>query len=546
MSRTLDPNIQYEYDGKPVVGGKAYYGVANQDPKLNPIAIYGERTLSTPPLINPQDTDDQGRVENPIYVGVNEYSYLVEDILGNQISFQPLLEPLNTLGLVTQDPDLNGFKFINVGDAVANDQFATLGQSNIAYAQTITTDISSTPDAIVANLPLPPLGLVDDFRVVVKLTHGKNTLINPTFKLNGFAPKTIYRGANEALIPGDTKGVDNYLHLAYNGGLDAWCLINTDTQGIIDQNVDMDGFKFTNVADATANDEFVSLGQANKSYIQAVNSDVSSAPDAIVALISPALASLSDKQPVIVCLQHGPNTITTPTLDLGFGAKIIYRDSNQPLRIGDTVGQDNCAIFVYDAVLDKFQILNAFYPGENSVGNFQVAVGTLNGDRITPGTLPSGSIAAGSIGSAELANNIIDENKMRSPTVGNTYVIKRLVPAGTFVETSNDSYPNALINRMGASDRYAGFTCLQDGAATLRFTLRAQGANPVKARILKNSVQLGAEFDVSVNTQNTFTANLTFSLGDHIELQWKTTGVFADAGMSNVYITSGVKVGAIA
>lgn len=225
MPRTIDPNTQYEEDGKPIVGGKAYYGVANQDPKLNPIIIFSDRNTSVP-ITNPQDTDSQGRLLNPVYIKESQYSFQVDNLAGDQQLLELLLEPLNTQGLVTANIDMNGFKHFNVGVAAANDEYGTFGQNNELYPQVVDADGTSSLNAIVANLPVAPATLKNGQQIIVRLTHGANTITNPTFKLNAFTSKTIVRDTNDALVIGDMPGLNSYVHFIYNSSLDNYELMN--------------------------------------------------------------------------------------------------------------------------------------------------------------------------------------------------------------------------------------------------------------------------------------------------------------------------------
>ncbi len=69
-------------DGKPIVNGYIYVGVAGQDPKLNPVNIYSDRGLTTL-IANPQRTDAYGRAVNKVWVS-GRYSVKVEDRDGVQ------------------------------------------------------------------------------------------------------------------------------------------------------------------------------------------------------------------------------------------------------------------------------------------------------------------------------------------------------------------------------------------------------------------------------------------------------------------------------
>ena len=71
-----------DVNGKPIVNGYIYVGVAGQDPKLNPVVIYSDRGL-TVPIANPQRTDSYGRATNKIWVS-ERYSLKVEDANGVQ------------------------------------------------------------------------------------------------------------------------------------------------------------------------------------------------------------------------------------------------------------------------------------------------------------------------------------------------------------------------------------------------------------------------------------------------------------------------------
>jgi len=226
MPRTINPNIQYEKDGKPIVGGKVYYGVANQDPKTNPTPIFSDSQL-TVPITNPQILTDQGRLSTPVYVNVSQYSFQVDDSLDNQQLADPQLEPLNIVGLVSGNIDMNGFKIINAGDATANNEYATFGQNNKLYAQVLETDVSSTADALVVNMPVAPSSLGEQ-RIIVRMAPGlsANATTTPTLKLNAFTALPMVRDTNDPLFAGDTGGGRYYLDLTFSPADSRWHLAN--------------------------------------------------------------------------------------------------------------------------------------------------------------------------------------------------------------------------------------------------------------------------------------------------------------------------------
>lgn len=225
MPRTINPNQQYEKDGKPIVNGYLWYGVANQDPKLNPIVIYSDEEL-TVPITNPQRTDAQGRSQMPVYVAESEYSFLVEDENQVQQFLESDISPLNVPGLISADIDMNGFKHINVGDATANNQYLAYGQAQKMYPQVVYTNGASTRNAISVDLPIQPDALVDGQQVIVGILHNGNNIGNPTFKFGVEPAITVYRDNDDTLDNDDTGGQDYFCHFIYNQVLGKWNLHN--------------------------------------------------------------------------------------------------------------------------------------------------------------------------------------------------------------------------------------------------------------------------------------------------------------------------------
>lgn len=84
MPVIVDEHPQYVNEaGKPLVNGKIFIGVVNQDPKLNLAPIFSDREL-TIPIPNPQTLDSFGRTVNKMYVD-GRYSFKLEDSNGGQI-----------------------------------------------------------------------------------------------------------------------------------------------------------------------------------------------------------------------------------------------------------------------------------------------------------------------------------------------------------------------------------------------------------------------------------------------------------------------------
>lgn len=84
--------------------------------------------------------------------------------------------------------------------------------------------------------------------------------------------------------------------------------------------------------------------------------------NAITATFSPAFTSLAACAGYVLALPlTGANSTTTPTLNIdGLGAKTIVKGSNEALAVANIPGADFVGLFVYDASLDKFQMVNPY------------------------------------------------------------------------------------------------------------------------------------------------------------------------------------------
>lgn len=82
--------------------------------------------------------------------------------------------------------------------------------------------------------------------------------------------------------------------------------------------------------------------------------------DAITAVFSPVFASLAASAGIVLAIPlSGANTTSVPTLAIdGFTAKLVVTGSNSDIVVNGIPGGDFVGLFVYDASLDKFQLLN--------------------------------------------------------------------------------------------------------------------------------------------------------------------------------------------
>lgn len=91
-----------------------------------------------------------------------------------------------------------------------------------AYVNAAT--VVGTVDAIAATF-LPALTALTSQRLRVRAT-GANTTATPTFAPDGLTAKTVVKGSNQALVPGDIAGAGAWLDLQYDVTLDKWILLN--------------------------------------------------------------------------------------------------------------------------------------------------------------------------------------------------------------------------------------------------------------------------------------------------------------------------------
>jgi hypothetical protein len=82
-----------------------------------------------------------------------------------------------------------------------------------------------TVDAITAIFVPTIAALANNIEVMVEAS-GANTSTTPTFEPDGLIAKTMVKGSNQALIPGDVPGANFRMHLVFDATLDKWVLLN--------------------------------------------------------------------------------------------------------------------------------------------------------------------------------------------------------------------------------------------------------------------------------------------------------------------------------
>lgn len=196
-----------------------------------------------------------------------------------------------------------------------------------------------------------------------------------------------------------------------------------NTQGLVTSDIDMNGFKHLNVAEATENNQYLTLGQAFRMFPQAVVVDATSAPDAIVANLPVNPIALLFGQPIRLYLTHGANTGPF-TIKLGaFGAKFAYKGNNLAPDAGDTWGNQAFIDVIYDITLDKYQILNPknsenakLLQGQN--GAYYLARVNHTGTQVMATISDAGALATlNSVGAAEIDTNAVGQSEIAANAV---------------------------------------------------------------------------------------------------------------------------------
>ncbi len=148
MTAILNEHQQWVTNGGiPIVNGRVYFGVVNQDPKANPITIYSDRLL-TSVLANPQPTDSNGRTINKVWVD-GQYSLKLENSTGSQL-YQQLDFGSDFVGGIISLKNIQGANTI-VSNAIPFLTSLVDGQLfELTLAQTNTGDVTLKIDSQVA------------------------------------------------------------------------------------------------------------------------------------------------------------------------------------------------------------------------------------------------------------------------------------------------------------------------------------------------------------------------------------------------------------
>ncbi|HET8688583.1 MAG TPA: hypothetical protein VFM18_18370 [Methanosarcina sp.] len=89
------------------------------------------------------------------------------------------------------------------------------------------TDATGTANALIANYN-PAVSTLYDGLVIYLGANAVNSSSNVTLQVNSFSPLPVYKGTNQALLPGDIGGLNHEMLMMYNAGTNSFTLLNPE------------------------------------------------------------------------------------------------------------------------------------------------------------------------------------------------------------------------------------------------------------------------------------------------------------------------------
>lgn len=121
--------------------------------------------------------------------------------------------------------------------------------------------------------------------------------------------------------------------------------------------LDIGGFKLTNVDDGAEADDAATVGQLQSNTL--IWADNSGSADALAGTYSPAVTTLTDGL-LLGIRASGANTITNPTFSPnGLTARTIVRINGAALAVGDIAGDQHDLLLRYDLTNTRWNLLNS-------------------------------------------------------------------------------------------------------------------------------------------------------------------------------------------
>lgn len=191
MPSVLNEQTQFtDSAGKPLVSGKAYFGVQNADPVVSPVSIFSDRELATP-IANPQILDANGRTTNKVWVA-GRYSLRIDDL-----------------------NDVQKYQELDNGESP---DVGVTALENVAGANTITATAAST------------ITVYEDLELYAFRAAQDNTAA-VTLNIDSVGAKSIVKNHDQAILPSDFEADQNII-VSYNLTDDVFEWVNQNNKVI--------------------------------------------------------------------------------------------------------------------------------------------------------------------------------------------------------------------------------------------------------------------------------------------------------------------------
>jgi Collagen triple helix repeat (20 copies) len=186
-----------------------------------------------------------------------------------------------------------------------------------------------TGNALTATFSPPLVGsdLTDKLLIVVP-ANGSNTILNPTIQVNGIAPKQIYKFGNRSLGQYDIAGSGHTLILRYSSALDGFELLNPQDLPTVQ----------TATFSPTKNLDWLNVYEYRLE---------------LTANASLTFSGGYNAKQLCLRLKQG----SAGSNMVAWGSMIRFNDVYQNLNLSTTVGKTDLAMFRYDAVDSKYDIV---------------------------------------------------------------------------------------------------------------------------------------------------------------------------------------------
>lgn len=328
-----------------------------------------------------------------------------------------------------------------------------------------------TVDVITTTVSPAPASLTNNLTMMIEAA-GANATTTPSFNPNGLGAKTIVKGSDAALVPGDIVGVNFRMHLVFDAGLDKWVLLNP---GDIPSKIGIRDGVYDFAADTGVADAY------------------------LVALDPPVTVYTQGME--FRCLITNANLTTTPTINVnGLAVRTIARADGSALLAGD-LPAGYIASFIYDTVSPFFHLQNPALQKNSSLE----AGATVQIVHSADGELATGTTA--SVGDDSIPQNTEGDEYMTlaiTPTdASNRLLIEVLAHCASSAATTGlmivQLHQDAIANALAVADET--FTSVANSHQNMKL-VHEMPAGTVSATTFKVRIGTDAGGTLTFNGDN--------------------------------------------